>query len=65
MIAFVCDWESGEIRPREGEIEAAHWFDVLQIAEASKQNLHQSTIDRRGNRRNASAARMKRGLRTN
>ena len=31
MIAFVCDWESGEIRPREGEIEAAHWFDVLQL----------------------------------
>ena len=31
MIAFVCDWESGEIRPRAGEIEAAHWFDVLQL----------------------------------
>ena len=31
MIAFVCDWESGEINPREGEIEAAHWFDVLQL----------------------------------
>jgi NAD+ diphosphatase len=31
MIAFVCDWESGEISPREGEIEAAHWFDVLQL----------------------------------
>jgi NAD+ diphosphatase len=31
MIAFVCDWESGEIHPREGEIEAAHWFDVLQL----------------------------------
>jgi len=31
MIAFVCDWESGEIHPRAGEIEAAHWFDVLQL----------------------------------
>lgn len=31
MIAFVCDWESGEIVPRDGEIEAAHWFDVLQL----------------------------------
>jgi NAD+ diphosphatase len=31
MIAFVCDWESGAIRPQEGEIEAADWFDVLQL----------------------------------
>jgi len=31
MIAFVCDWASGEIRPREGEIEDAQWFDVLQL----------------------------------
>jgi len=31
MIAFVCDWESGEIRPQEGEIEAANWFKVLQL----------------------------------
>jgi NAD+ diphosphatase len=31
MIAFVCDWESGEIRPQEGEIEAANWFEVLQL----------------------------------
>jgi NAD+ diphosphatase len=31
MIAFVCDWVSGELRPREGEIEAAAWFDVLQL----------------------------------
>jgi len=31
MIAFVCDWMSGEIRPQAGEIEAAHWFDVLQL----------------------------------
>ncbi|MEO8143426.1 MAG: NAD(+) diphosphatase [Betaproteobacteria bacterium] len=31
MIAFVCDWESGEIRPQEGEIEDASWFKVLQL----------------------------------
>jgi NAD+ diphosphatase len=31
MIAFVCDWESGELRPQEGEIEEAKWFDVLQL----------------------------------
>jgi NAD+ diphosphatase len=31
MIAFVCDWESGEIRPQETEIEAANWFKVLQL----------------------------------
>jgi NAD+ diphosphatase len=31
MIAFVCDWQSGEIRPQETEIEAANWFKVLQL----------------------------------
>ncbi len=31
MIAFVCDWAGGEIRPQAGEIEAASWFDVLQL----------------------------------
>ena len=31
MIAFICDWESGEIRPQAGEIEAAAWFNVLQL----------------------------------
>ena len=31
MIAFVCDWVSGEIRPQPGEIEAANWFKVLQL----------------------------------
>ena len=31
MIAFVCDWISGEIRPQAGEIEAANWFKVLQL----------------------------------
>jgi NAD+ diphosphatase len=31
MIAFVCDWTGGEIRAQEVEIEAADWFDVLQL----------------------------------
>ncbi len=31
MIAFVCDWASGEIRPQAGEIEDAKWFNVLQL----------------------------------
>ncbi len=31
MIAFVCDWVAGEIRPQPGEIEAANWFKVLQL----------------------------------
>jgi NAD+ diphosphatase len=28
MIGFVADWESGDIRPQEGEIEDAGWFGV-------------------------------------
>lgn len=31
MIAFICDWVSGEIRPQAGEIEDAKWFSVLQL----------------------------------
>jgi len=31
MIAFVCDWSGGEIRPQAGEIEDAKWFNVLQL----------------------------------
>jgi NAD+ diphosphatase len=31
MIAFVCDWASGEICPQPEEIEAAAWFDVLHL----------------------------------
>ena len=31
MIAFVCDWAGGEIRPQAGEIEAANWFKVLHL----------------------------------
>jgi len=28
MIAFVCDWDAGEVQPNPGEIEAAGWFNV-------------------------------------
>jgi NAD+ diphosphatase len=31
MIAFVCEWASGEIRAQAGEIEEANWFEVLQL----------------------------------
>jgi NAD+ diphosphatase len=31
MIAFICDWVAGEIRPQAGEIEDARWFNVLQL----------------------------------
>lgn len=46
MIAFVCDWVSGEIRPQEGEIEAANWFDVLQLPKLpSKISIARRLID--------------------
>jgi NAD+ diphosphatase len=31
MIAFVCEWVSGEVKPQETEIEDAKWFKVLQL----------------------------------
>src|SRR5688572_26396063 len=31
MIAFVCEYAGGEIAPQAGEIEAADWFEVLQL----------------------------------
>jgi len=31
MIAFTCDWVSGEIRPQPDEIAEAYWFDVFQL----------------------------------
>jgi NAD+ diphosphatase len=31
MIAFVCDWTGGEVKPQEAEIEDAKWFDLLQL----------------------------------
>jgi NAD+ diphosphatase len=46
MIAFVCDWAGGEIRPEEGEIEAADWFDVLQLPKLpSKISIARRLID--------------------
>ncbi|MDH4174581.1 MAG: NAD(+) diphosphatase [Betaproteobacteria bacterium] len=46
MIAFVCDWAGGEIRPQEGEIEAADWFDVLQLPKLpSKISIARRLID--------------------
>lgn len=31
MVAFHCEWAGGEIRPQDGEIESAGWFDVSQL----------------------------------
>jgi NAD+ diphosphatase len=46
MIAFVCDWAGGEIRAQEGEIEAANWFDVLQLPKLpSKISVARRLID--------------------
>jgi len=46
MIAFVCDWADGEIRAQEGEIEAADWFDVLQLPKLpSKISIARRLID--------------------
>jgi NAD+ diphosphatase len=46
MIAFVCDWSSGELRPQPEEIEAANWFDVLQLPKLpSKISIARRLID--------------------
>jgi NAD+ diphosphatase len=46
MIAFVCDWAGGEIKPEEREIEAANWFEVLQLPKLpSKISIARSLID--------------------
>jgi NAD+ diphosphatase len=46
MIAFVCDWAGGEIRPQEAEIEAADWFEVLQLPKLpSKISIARRLID--------------------
>ncbi len=46
MIAFVCDWVEGDIRPAEEEIEAANWFDVLQLPKLpSKISIARRLID--------------------
>lgn len=54
MIAFVCDWAGGEIRPQAGEIEDAKWFNVLQLPQLpSKISIARKLID-------AAVARMRR-----
>jgi NAD+ diphosphatase len=46
MIAFVCDWVSGEIRRQEAEIEEAKWFEVLQLPRLpSKISIARRLID--------------------
>ncbi len=46
MIAFVCEWVSGEIKPQDGEIEAANWFEVLQLPKLpSKISIARRLID--------------------
>jgi len=46
MIAFVCDWAGGDIRPADEEIEAADWFDVLQLPKLpSKISIARRLID--------------------
>jgi NAD+ diphosphatase len=46
MIAFVCEWVSGEIKPQESEIEDAKWFEVLQLPKLpSKISIARKLID--------------------
>jgi len=46
MIAFVCDWTGGEIRPDPSEIEDAAWFDVFQLPKLpSKISIARALID--------------------
>ena len=46
MIAFVCEWVSGEIRRQESEIEEAKWFEVLQLPRLpSKISIARRLID--------------------
>jgi NAD+ diphosphatase len=46
MIAFVCDWASGELKPQASEIEAANWFEVLQLPKLpSKISIARRLID--------------------
>jgi NAD+ diphosphatase len=46
MIAFICEWVSGEIKPQEAEIEEAKWFEVLQLPKLpSKISIARKLID--------------------
>ena len=46
MIAFVCEWVSGDVKPQEAEIEEAKWFKVLQLPKLpSKISIARRLID--------------------
>jgi NAD+ diphosphatase len=46
MIAFVCDWVSGDIKLQDAEIEEANWFEVLQLPKLpSKISIARRLID--------------------
>jgi NAD+ diphosphatase len=46
MIAFVCEWVSGEIKRQESEIDDAKWFEVLQLPKLpSKISIARKLID--------------------
>jgi NAD+ diphosphatase len=46
MIAFVCEWQSGELKLQAGEIEDAKWFEVLQLPKLpSKISIARRLID--------------------
>jgi NAD+ diphosphatase len=46
MIAFICEWRSGEIRPQAGEIEEANWFELLHLPKLpSKISIARRLID--------------------
>ncbi len=46
MIAFFCDYASGDIHPQETEIEDADWFDVFQLPQLpSKISIARRLID--------------------
>jgi NAD+ diphosphatase len=46
MIAFVCEYAGGEIKPQAGEIDDAKWFQVLQLPKLpSKISIARRLID--------------------
>jgi NAD+ diphosphatase len=46
MIAFVAEWQGGELKPQAGEIEEANWFDLLHLPKLpSKISIARRLID--------------------
>jgi NAD+ diphosphatase len=46
MIAFVCEYAGGELKPQDGEIEDAKWFDLLHLPKLpSKISIARKLID--------------------